>query len=199
VAGNHDLIVLNALGDDRCIPLARASLSWTREVLEPDARAYLERLAPRVATPDAVLAHGSLTDPQAYVLTERDAQASLAELRRLEPGAGVLILGHTHRPLAVGARRGSLLRESTGVVRLAPDEPILLNPGAVGQSRTADPRARVMVLDTEARVATFHAVAYDVAACRSALRERGLPPESCHLQRSRPGDVVAALKRRLRI
>jgi predicted phosphodiesterase len=199
VAGNHDLIVLDQLGDDRCIPLARASLRWTREVLERDARAFLEQLAPRVATRDAVLSHGSLTDPQEYVVSERQAQAALAELGRLEPGADILIVGHTHRPLAVGARRGSLLRESTGAVSLAPGEPILLNPGAVGQSRTADPRARVMVLDADARLASFHAVEYDVAACRRALRERGLPPGSCQLERSRWGDAAAALKRRLRL
>ena len=44
VAGNHDLIALGRLGDDRCIPLARDSLRWTRSVLDDDARARLEAL-----------------------------------------------------------------------------------------------------------------------------------------------------------
>ena len=38
VAGNHDLIALGRLSDDRCIPLARNSLRWTREVLTPATR-----------------------------------------------------------------------------------------------------------------------------------------------------------------
>jgi hypothetical protein len=75
---------------------------------------------------------------------------------------------------------------------------VLLNPGAVGQSRSADPSARVMVLDTEARTAAFHALPYDMAACREALRERGLPPGACHLAPSRWRDAATAVRRRVR-
>jgi diadenosine tetraphosphatase ApaH/serine/threonine PP2A family protein phosphatase len=75
---------------------------------------------------------------------------------------------------------------------------VLLNPGAVGQSRSADPRARVMVLDTVARTAAFHAVPYDVAACRAALRKRGLPEHACHLPPSRWRDAASAVRRRVR-
>jgi hypothetical protein len=44
MAGNHDLIALGRLGDRRCIPLARASLRWTRSVLADDARSALAAL-----------------------------------------------------------------------------------------------------------------------------------------------------------
>jgi predicted phosphodiesterase len=198
VAGNHDLIVIERLSDERCIPLARASLRWTRAVLDYDSRAFLESLPPRATTSEAALAHGSLVDPQAYVLTDVQARACLADLDRLAPGASILVLGHTHRPMAVGLKSGWLLRDAAGSVSLPPGEPVVLNPGAVGQSRSSDPRARVMVLDTDARVATFHAVAYDVEACRRALAERGLPPTSCHLVRSRWDEARDALRRRLR-
>jgi predicted phosphodiesterase len=198
VAGNHDLIVLDRLSDERCIPLARASLRWTRTVLDQQSRAFLERLPLLSTTPDVALAHGSLLDPQAYVLTEAQARASLQDVDRVAPGASIVILGHTHRPMAVGLRRGSLLRGAAGPVELPAGEAVVLNPGAVGQSRSSDPRARVMVLDTDSRVATFHAVAYDVDACRRALAERGLPPTSCHLVRSRWDEALDALRRRLR-
>ena len=72
-------------------------------------------------------------------------------------------------------------------------EPTLLNPGSVGQARGRDPRARVLVLDLDARSATFHRVAYDVAACRAALHARGLPPDSCHPWRPRWRVAVDAL------
>ena len=35
VAGNHDLIVVDRCGDERCVPLARTSLRWTRASLIP--------------------------------------------------------------------------------------------------------------------------------------------------------------------
>jgi predicted phosphodiesterase len=198
VAGNHDLIVLGRLSDERCVPLAQASLRWTREVLDADVRALLAGLPLAARVGNLALFHGSVGDPQEYVVSEDQALATLDRLERAEPGAEVVVLGHTHRPLAVSRQRGSLLRGSTGAVALSPGEPILLNPGAVGQSRTADPSARAMVLDTAARVATFHAVPYDTAACRQALRERGLSPTSCHIPRSRWGDLAGALRRRVR-
>jgi predicted phosphodiesterase len=195
VAGNHDLIAIGELGDERCDQRARDSLRWTRTVLEDDTRALLGEL-PRGATAHGVaLHHGSPADPREYVRTEDQALACLDDLARMTPGAEILVLGHTHESLAVGRRRGTLLKATTGSVRLLPGELTLLNPGSVGQSRSRDLRARVMVLDLAARAATFHAVAYDVAACRDALREQGLPPDSCHPWRSHWGVVVHALTR----
>jgi predicted phosphodiesterase len=198
VAGNHDLIVLDRLGDERCIPLARASLRWTRDVLEDDTRAMLAGLPLGARCNGIAVHHGSVADPQEYVLTEERACEELRHLASSASPADILILGHTHRPMAVGMRRGTLLREGTGAVALERDEPIVVNPGAVGQSRTRDPRARVAVLDLTIGQATFHALAYDVAGCRRALRQRGLPETSCHLPRSRWEDLVGALKHRVR-
>src|SRR5204863_8464962 len=44
VAGNHDLIAVGKLSDDRLNPLARETLHWTRRMLREDVRRYLERL-----------------------------------------------------------------------------------------------------------------------------------------------------------
>jgi predicted phosphodiesterase len=198
VAGNHDLIVVGRCSDERCVPLAQTSLRWTRGVLDEDARAFLGAL-PLGAQDDRVaVRHGSVVDPEDYVLTEDDAAAALRDIEHFAPGTDILILGHTHRPMAFAAGAGWLLRERTGAVRLPAGEAIVLNPGAVGQSRSRDARARVAVVDTTAREATFHAVPYDVAACRHALQDRGLPPQSCHVPRSRWDDVGAALSARLR-
>jgi predicted phosphodiesterase len=197
VAGNHDLIALGRLSDERCIPLARDSLRWTRSVLDDDARARLEALPLGTTVHGIALHHGAPGEPERYVVSDAEAFACLDELERLAPGTRILVLGHTHRPMAIGRRRGSLLRGGTGSVSLEPDEPMLLNPGAVGQSRSRDPRARVMVLDLAQRVATFHALDYDVEGCREALRERALPPDSCHVPRSRMKEIAGALRRRL--
>jgi predicted phosphodiesterase len=198
VAGNHDLIALGRLSDERCIPLAKASLRWTAEVIEDDVRALLGKLPLGDAVDGIAVRHGSLADPQEYVVTEAQARACLERLAATVPTARLLVVGHTHRPLAVSQRRGTMLRSGVGRVALPPDEPVLLNPGAVGQSRTADPRARVVVLDTATRVAAFHALDYDVEGCRQALRERGLPSRSCHLRRSRWMEIADVVRRRVR-
>src|ERR1051325_11660096 len=60
VAGNHDLIALGELSDERCIPLARRSLAWTRETLNDASREYLTTLPRRLDLDGGItLAHGS--------------------------------------------------------------------------------------------------------------------------------------------
>jgi len=194
VAGNHELIAVGRLGDERCGPLARDSLRWTTAVLEPGVRDYLERM-PLVGRPDAtvVMAHGSLEDPERYVTRGEQIREELDRLRRGYPDAKLLLLGHTHRAMASGERSGLLLRRR-GTLTLPRDEHILLNPGSVGQSRQISPHGRVAVLDCETWEATFYPVRYNIAACRAALRARGLPASSCH----RPPYAALALAKRAR-
>lgn len=185
VAGNHDLIALGELPDDDCIRLARRSLRWTRATMSELTRA---RLAALPATADAaggvVVAHGSLDDSREYTTQPDQAVRQLARLEAEHDGARVLILGHTHRAWACD-EHGALLRPAAdGVLSLRGAARLVLNAGAVGQARERTVRARFLVLDTEGEQAVFHAVPYDVAACRRALRERGLPPGSYHLRRS---------------
>jgi predicted phosphodiesterase len=180
VAGNHDLMALGRLGDERCIPLARRSLAWTRRVLRDDARAFLAALPARAEVEGGVvMAHGTLDHAWEYTARPDQAQAQLARLQEEHRGAGVLLLGHTHRRLACGVAGRALQPLSDRELRL-PD-PVLLNPGAVGQARELRVRARFLVLDTDRRTAAFHEVRYDTAACRAALRRNGLAPGSYHL------------------
>lgn len=197
VAGNHDLIAVGRLGEERCSRLARDSLRWTRKTLEPDVRRYLERL-PLVAMPSAetVMAHASLDDPERYVVRPEQVREQLDQLRREYPNARLLLLGHTHHAMAVAERSGALLRRGRTVPVLSQDERVLLNPGSVGQSREFSPYGRVAVIDHSAGQATFYTIRYDVAACRRALQARGLPASSCH---RKPYTVRAAAKRARRI
>jgi predicted phosphodiesterase len=198
ILGNHDLIALGRLSDANCIAQAQDSLRWTRSVLEDDARAGLAGLPLSAEVDGIAVHHGSIDNPEEYVLTDAQAEAALARLGGVAPAANVLVLGHTHRPLAFAAGGRALLRAGTGSVALPAGEAVLLNPGAVGQSRSRDARARVLILDTSARVAAFHAVDYDIEGCRQALRDRGLPPDSCHRARSRLAGLAGAVKRGIR-
>ena len=182
VAGNHDLIAIGALSEDRCERLARESLRWTRAVLDDGARDYLARLPRRLELEGGVLVtHGSLDDPQEYVLRVDQAAEQLARLAEERPGARILVVGHTHRAYATdGATTAPRLGGGRCVSLEGPGR-WLLNPGPVGQSRERVVRARYMVLDLDRRTATFHDVRYDVRRSRALLREQQLPTRSVHL------------------
>ena len=51
----------------------------------------------------------------------------------------------------------------------------LLNPGSVGQPRDGDPRAAYLLLDLDARRASFRRVEYDIERTQREIREAGLP------------------------
>jgi predicted phosphodiesterase len=192
VAGNHDLMAVGRLPTLGLGPLQRETLEWTWGVLERRPRLYLEALPLSAATADhVVLAHGSLDDPTEYVF---DPSAGGEQIRRLgehDPNARVLVLGHTHLPLACTAGRGLA---AEGELELdATGGPWLLNPGSVGQSRERLPLARALVLDLARGVARFLALEYDVRATKSELRALGLPEHACHLAPGRR----ARLRRRL--
>jgi predicted phosphodiesterase len=180
IAGNHELIALGRLADDRCTPFARESLRWTRGVLAEETTRYLADLPEHAAVPGVVLAHGSLDDPSEYVTRPEQAERQLDRLERQHPDDRILVLGHTHHPWVYSRPRGTLLDKAPGSAELAQGERYLLNPGSVGQSRDSVAHARFAVLDLDARRAEFHSVAYDLKECRAALRRRGLPVHSCH-------------------
>jgi predicted phosphodiesterase len=193
VAGNHDLIALGELSEDRCERLARESLRWTRATLDDASRDYLARLPRRLELPGGVvIAHGSLDDPQEYVLRVEQAAAQLDRLAEAHPEAGILVVGHTHRAFASDGASAA----RSGRVALGGADRWLLNPGAVGQSREALVRARFMVLDLERRETTFHAIRYDVRRSRALLRRHDRPTRSVHLP---PWRAKALLRPAIRV
>lgn len=196
VAGNHDLIATGRLNGAGCGRLARQSLAWTAERLSASARDQLDALPLRAhVDPGVVLVHGSLGDVEEYVSTSADAMRQLEQLEAQEPAARILLLGHTHLPMAHADGHGDLLTRRDGSVRLELGRRYVLNPGSVGQSRERRVHARFMVLDTDAAMATFHAIAYDSRASRRALRHAGRPARSCHRS---PTGLRSALRRTAR-
>jgi predicted phosphodiesterase len=179
VAGNHDLMAIDRLDDSRAGTLAKRTLAWTRSVLTADARRYLEELPPMAELGSLVMAHGSLDDPSFYVEREH-AAAELERLARARPGASLLLLGHTHTPLAHAERGGTLLEGRRGRVEIADGQRMLVNPGSVGQPREWRALVRFAVVDLDARSVEFRAAGYDDQGCRRALAERGLPEDACH-------------------
>lgn len=196
VAGNHDLIALGRLSDERCSRLARDSLRWTAGELSSASRRFLEQLPGVLAAPGGVVvAHGSLDDARTYVREPHERVAQLQALEQRHPAAHVLVLGHTHRPVVHAQRRGTLRARRDGSVALPPGERWLLNPGSVGQSRQRTARAQFAVVDLDRAEAQLHAVTYDVAGCRRALRQRGLDASSHHSKPRPLRDRADAVRR----
>jgi predicted phosphodiesterase len=193
VAGNHDLMAIGVLSDERCIPLGQAAMRWTRSILGSDARAYLERLPARAEAPGGVVvSHGSLDDPERYTTNAEQALDQLAQLELEHPDSRVLVLGHTHRPLVVSSESGREEQERQ-VIELHAGR-YAVNPGGVGQAREFRCRARFGLLDLDAGTLDLEAVRYDVSSCREALRDAGLSPRSCHLRPSAAGAARRALR-----
>ncbi len=174
LAGNHDLGVLGTIDLVEFGGEAGIAARWTRDVLDPEARALLEPLEPKGTAHGVALYHGSARDPVwEYVLSDEAALATL-EIA----GSPLVLVGHSHVALRVarsgdGDLDGGLAPAGTELA-LA-DVQALLNPGSVGQPRDGDPRAAYLVLDLDARRASFRRVEYDIQRTQHEIREAGLP------------------------
>jgi diadenosine tetraphosphatase ApaH/serine/threonine PP2A family protein phosphatase len=177
VRGNHDAAASGAIDVDWFNPEARSAMEWTRETISEGTRSWLRDLPERREESDFTLVHGSGRDPTwEYVTTAAEAHLSLTAMATTHG-----LNGHTHIPLAfleVADRIGSVgPGRGAGASTVGFGEGrVLLNPGSVGQPRDGDPRASYVVLDTDARTASWHRVAYDVAAVDASMRAAGLPP-----------------------
>jgi diadenosine tetraphosphatase ApaH/serine/threonine PP2A family protein phosphatase len=172
LAGNHDLVVLGTLSLGDFAGDAATAARWTQRVLDDDARDFLAGL-PSSANRDGVaLFHGSARDPVwEYVLTDEAAWWTLEAT-----DAPLVLVGHSHVPLAVGLAGaeldGGLAADGTEVDLRAGRA--LLNPGSVGQPRDGDPRAAYLLIEPGRR-ASFHRVEYPVERTQAEMREVGLP------------------------
>jgi len=170
LAGNHDLGVLGTLDIATFSDDAAAAARWTQGVLNDGARRYLATLEPSAQRDGVALYHGSPRDPVwEYVLSYEAAREAIEE-----SSADVTVIGHSHLPIAIG--EGELVGGHAGNgVEVELDGRWLLNPGSVGQPRDGDPDAAWLLLDLEARRASFRRAKYAVEKTQAEMREAGLP------------------------
>ncbi|HYZ23643.1 MAG TPA: metallophosphoesterase family protein, partial [Rhodopila sp.] len=110
--------------------------------------------------------------------TEERRQCSFAALLRHPSTARICAFGHTHVLGAFEYRNGASHRHETDHVVLRDDAVYLLNPGSVGQPRTAERRATYLLLDTEERTVSVRRVEYDARAALAKARAAGLMPRA---------------------
>jgi len=174
VAGNHDLAACGRMGTEEFNGAAAQAAEWTLAQLTPQARSYLSELPLTACESDFTFVHGSLRWPEwEYLLSSEQAQAHF-ELQETPYG----LVGHSHLPLVCHEQPPGppALRPAADGERVAlGDERLILNPGGVGQPRDGDPRAAYALLDSDARVVTYHRVEYDIAATQQAMEAARLP------------------------
>lgn len=172
VRGNHDSAACGGDEIDWFNADARAAMEWTRRAIAPSTVAWLAALPQRREESDFTLVHGSPLDPTwEYVTSATAARDNLAAISTTHG-----LNGHTHVPLAfalVGDRVGKIA--PGGTTTALDGHRLLLNPGSVGQPRDGDPRSSYLIVDLEARTATWGRVAYDIDAVRAEMRAAGLP------------------------
>jgi predicted phosphodiesterase len=199
VAGNHDRAVAGEITTDGFSHTAARAVRWTRLRLDAEARAYLAALPLTAGIEHHLVAvHGALHPETGCDMvrleTEELRRASFEALVRHPSRARVCAFGHTHR-VGIFELKDGAVRERTGDrVFLRDGAYYLINPGAVGQPRTADRRASYLLLDTVRQVVSVHRVDYDAAATLAKTKSAGLTPAFSFL----PAPVRDSLKRGVR-
>jgi len=175
VRGNHDAAALGGPEIEYFNPDARRAMEWTRRTIGPATRRWLAALPERLIEAPFTLVHGSPRDPiWEYVTT---APVARRNLEALETPWG--LHGHTHLPSVFRDDDGrtELLTPSDRSSLDLDERRLLVNPGSVGQPRDGDPRASALILELDGEVvtATWHRVAYHIAATQARMRRFGLP------------------------
>jgi predicted phosphodiesterase len=174
--GNHDKGALGQLPMEEFSQGARDVLVWTRKVLTPENRIWLEGNAAEQVLPefDATLVHASPRDSiWEYIEDEYDALDNFPFF-----DTSFCFFGHTHRPIAYRLRETERVLRVTPLMERVPfvlQRKLLLNVGSAGQPRDGDNRAAFGIFDTDAQVLTPYRMEYDIPAVQRAMTNAGLP------------------------
>jgi len=199
VAGNHDRAVVGHISTETFPPVAARAVAWTRSRLGAEALDFLAGLPLTLAIGcELVAVHGALHPDCGRELvrldTEEARRLSFAALAAHPSGARVCAFGHTHRLGVYEYRAGAQAEREREEATLRDDTAYLVNPGSVGQPRSAERRATYLVLDTAGRSVTPRHVAYDAAAVWAKTRAAGLAPRAHPI----PAPVRRVLRRAMR-
>ena len=182
VAGNHDLAVCGRITTRKFSGAAARAVAWTREHLSADDLDFLGRLPLKANIAGRVIAvHGALhpeTGCESVRLdTDKRRRLSFEALMIHASGARICAFGHTHHAGVYEMRSNRIAMHADTHVPLRDDAYYLINPGTIGEPRSAERRATYMILDVERRSVTTRYVDYRasddfVASHRPGLASR---------------------------
>ncbi len=182
ISGNHDLAVTDLDTDLAWFnPVAAAAVEWTRERLSKKNAEFLLSRPRMIQTRDALFVHGSVRDPDEYIINSVSAEENLAILKSEYPGVPVCYFGHTHVKTVAPSPNGPVTKAHT--LDLSANGPYLVNPGSVGQPRDGDTFASYVLAEgggngeEEQRGprVVYRFVEYDIQKAQTKIRAAGLP------------------------
>jgi diadenosine tetraphosphatase ApaH/serine/threonine PP2A family protein phosphatase len=175
IAGNHDEAAVKGVGEERFNPLAREAITWTREQLTPDNRAYLAGLPRERRLDGFAMVHGAPVHHFEYIMDVRDAQRAF-ELAQ-EP---LTFVGHSHVAEVYyqdpGGRTFQQRLLHGGRIDIVREFRYIINVGSVGQPRDRNPQASFAAYDDAAHAVEIKRVTYDIDRVRERIAQASLPP-----------------------
>ena len=182
ITGNHDLAVTDLETDLAWFnPVAARAVQWTREQLSEDNAAFLLSRPRTMRGHGALFVHGSVRDPDEYILDSLTAEENISALKSEYPEAHVCFFGHTHVKAIDPFPQNQTPVRPSEPVDLSQDGPYLVNPGSVGQPRDGDTFASYVLAEgtePEAKNApgvVYRFVEYDLEQAQTRIRQEGLP------------------------
>lgn len=181
VAGNHDRAVTGQIKAIGFSATAARAVDWTRRQLTPDELEFLAGLPSQLSIEDCLVAvHQALHPIEQCEMVGLDSE----ERRRLTfqalmhhpSGARICAFGHTHQLGMYELHDEQLCAYNEQEVSLRDGAMYLLNPGTVGQPRSAERRATFMLLDTDSKAVSIRRIPYDARAAFAKAHEAGLLP-----------------------
>ena len=172
ITGNHDLAVVDLDTDlDWFNPVAEAAVRWTREQLNEENGDFLRSRPRMMQTSEALFVHGSVRDPDEYIINGAIAAENLEILKTEYPNVPLCFFGHTHVKAVAPSPNGQSSGEDS--LDLGGNGPYLVNPGSVGQPRDGDTFASYVLV--EGTNVTYRFVEYDIGKAQAKIRAAGLP------------------------
>lgn len=177
IAGNHDWATLGKLDLRDFNPDAREANLWNRQQLTPENLAYLDALSETLEEGQFSLVHGS---PR-YPIWEYIIYPSTAEVNFEHMHTPYCFVGHTHSPVIFRLHDKDGTKECETIVPTPGDplelgsEPLIVNPGSVGQPRDGDPQASYLILDGQDCTIEHRRVTYPVEITQAKMMEHDIP------------------------
>lgn len=174
VAGNHDWAVAAKVDISDFNGDAAEAATWTAGLLSAVEKDYLSRLPLRLVAGDFTLVHGSPRQPiWEYLLSAGVARENMELFE-----TPYCLIGHSHIPLyfeLVDGEKCYLKEFPAGTPLKLGENPLIINPGAVGQPRDGDTRASYLIYDQEKAEVSHNRAAYDFTVTQGKMGECGLP------------------------
>jgi predicted phosphodiesterase len=184
VRGNHDKAVSGLMNLDEFNPVAGLATLWTRDQLTPKNLDWLRSLPQGPIRLDELpgiqFVHGSALDEDEYMVSASDAVEPLITIP-----VPVTFFGHTHLQggfvltgeISEAYRPGyrTVGQPESSDWPLRKDRRYLINPGSVGQPRDGDWRSAFAVFDSDAWIATFYRVPYNLRLAQEKILAANLP------------------------